>query len=767
MSNFQTTPSLAYVDLKLSSLDNCSPDKQIEVRALHDSGCAKSVLKTSVFEQLLELGHITVNQPATKLVLVSCTGEHQEITGLADINLHFSDEAGVKMSFTLNVIIHPFLSQDFLLGRDFTGSDAKAFETNDYLFLTDKFDIYLDSVKNSLLNKNLCKVPLVRSRMAPMHVAANKMSIIPPFSSFMVDCSLKKSDSKKYQLPLETNGITNFEIVNSTVPRLSTLSVVLQYEKTNHISIPLYNSTFEDIIIEQGDKVAEIEIWKNDVEVHEAQFYSDEEENVTLYNCNEAQLQERPSFINDDPAMSETEKEDAFLDFLRKGYHHPSMTKVVEDKAALTELYLKSTEPIPDHLFESQFDVGHLPLSEQKFALQKFRENKEAFSKHACDIGCSSDISMSIPLTSNEPHIQKYIPIPHNLRPQVRAVLDQMLEFGLIRECDEPSMFCSNLLVVKKKDGQNIRILLDGRLLNSYTRRLPAQYVNQHEIFAHLVGKKFVTSIDLSDAFFQIPLDFDSQPLTAFYSTAHGKRYCFTRTPQGLRNSPLHLKLLMDKLFGDMSSDVIHYADDILIATDGSLRQHLLAVTRVIARLKKGNIKIRPQKLNLARKEIEFLGVVWTKGKISIPEVKTLAFKNLPSPTTPKKAKSVICALSYYRKFIPHFAELARPIMELGSLHPKCFKWTDEHETKFRTLIRRICENSILHLPDPTKPYYVQTDASQYAGAGRVYQKDEEGHERILACVSRTFTKTERAYSTIKKEVMALLYTLKTMDFFL
>jgi hypothetical protein len=56
----------------------------------------------------------------------------------------------------------------------------------------------------------------------------------------------------------------------------------------------------------------------------------------------------------------------------------------------------------------------------------------------------------------------------------VRAVLDQMLEFGLIRECDEPSMFCSNLLVVKKKDGQNIQILLDGHHLNSYTHLLPA-----------------------------------------------------------------------------------------------------------------------------------------------------------------------------------------------------------------------------------------------------------------------------------------------------
>ena len=51
--------------------------------------------------------------------------------------------------------------------------------------------------------------------------------------------------------------------------------------------------------------------------------------------------------------------------------------------------------------------------------------------------------------------------------------------------------------------------------------------------------------------------------------------------------------------------------------------------------------------------------------------------------------------------------------------------------------------------------------------AGRVFQKDEDGNKMPIACVSRTFTKTERAYSTVKKEVLALLYTMRTMDFFL
>ena len=102
----------------------------------------------------------------------------------------------------------------------------------------------------------------------------------------------------------------------------------------------------------------------------------------------------------------------------------------------------------------------------------------------------------------------------------------------------------------------------------------------------------------------------DSQPLTAFYSEAHGKRFCFKQCPQGLLNSPLHLKLLMDKLSGDMANEVIHYADNILIATNGTVAHHFKIVEKVLHRLIKGNIKIRPTKVNLCQKNFEFLGIV-------------------------------------------------------------------------------------------------------------------------------------------------------------
>jgi hypothetical protein len=67
----------------------------------------------------------------------------------------------------------------------------------------------------------------------------------------------------------------------------------------------------------------------------------------------------------------------------------------------------------------------------------------------------------------------------------------------------------------------------------------------------------------------------ECQALTAFYSEANGKYHYFTRCTQGLKNSPLHLKLLLDKILGDMALDVIHYADYIMIATDESLEDHL------------------------------------------------------------------------------------------------------------------------------------------------------------------------------------------------
>jgi hypothetical protein len=395
-------------------------------------------------------------------------------------------------------------------------------------------------------------------------------------------------------------------------------------------------------------------------------------------------------------------------------------------------------------------------------------ENREAFSAHKWDIGVTHMIEMDIQVKTPELRIQKYIPIPMHTREKAKDILDQFLKVGIIRHCNEPSKYCSNILVVPKKDKDSIRLLFDGRLLNYDTERLPMASISKSEILSQLAGKDHLSSLDFADAFYHIPLTKEAQPLTAFYAHTHALRMCFTRAPQGLKNSPLYLKMLLDKIFSDMTTDVLFYADDLLIATKGSLEDHIRIVEEVIQRIKKAGLKIRPAKVLLARTSLEFLGMVFEKHTLNIPKMKLEAFRKLPMPNTPKKLKSIICALAYYRHFVPNFSELSRELMDMTTIkHPKQFKFMPEHETLLKNLIKSVCENATTYFPDPEKPFYVQTDASMFCAGGRLYQKDDKGEELLIAAVSRTFTKTERHYTIYKKEALALLYTLRAMDFFL
>jgi hypothetical protein len=245
---------------------------------------------------------------------------------------------------------------------------------------------------------------------------------------------------------------------------------------------------------------------------------------------------------------------------------------------------------------------------------------------------------------------------------------------------------------------------------------------------------------------------------------------CFNRAPQGLRNSPLYLKILLDMIFKDMQHQVLYYADDLLIATDGSMKHHLDTIHEVLKKLIKAGLKLRPQKLLLARQSIEFLGMIFEKGTVNIPRLRLETFKNTPSPNTAKKLKPSLCAFAYYRHFVPNYAELTNELMTLANSDTRPFIFTPAHEQTFRQIIQEICKHSTTYFPDKDLPFFVQTDASKLCAGGRIFQTKQvngDTQEMLIAAVSKTFTKTERNYSVYKKEALALIYTLRAMDFYL
>ena len=389
----------------------------------------------------------------TPTLIITATGACKEVTGSADVIIHFEGLNGVTMAYPMNILVHPDLTQDLLLGRDFTGSKAKSFETNNRMYLTQSPDKLLGDVLEMIRQKNLCEVPLMSSNSKAKFFSTNEMMIIPPFSTVAATCSLQKSPTQEYHLPFNTAGLTTYEVLNATYPKIETAKMLYFYEDPKQIYITLFNDTHEEITFAAGTTVAEIELWadNNEHEVHHVKIVG---KGFDHFECNNAQMDNIPDFITDDEGMNEEEQQEAFMKYIRYGYHHPSMTKQVEEKAALTEMTLQPTDPIPDKDLAKQFDVAHLPI--QAHLRKVVKENKEAFSKHPFDLGKAKGIKMKIPITTDQPHIQKYIPIPHSIRPQVRDILDQYVERGIIRECNEPSAFCSNILVVKKKDGKSI-----------------------------------------------------------------------------------------------------------------------------------------------------------------------------------------------------------------------------------------------------------------------------------------------------------------------
>ena len=190
--NIATEAKLVYIDLEISGSQNSPSELRMPIRALHDSGCAKSVMRTSTFLQLAKRVKIELKQNKVPTVLVTATGARQQITGLTDIFVHFEGLNGTSFAYAMEVMVHPDLNQDFLLGRDFSGSEAKAFETNDRIYLTicpEKMDSSAGTVSDMIRRKILCDVPLITKGADPKFVATNHTTIIPPHSMVGTYCS--------------------------------------------------------------------------------------------------------------------------------------------------------------------------------------------------------------------------------------------------------------------------------------------------------------------------------------------------------------------------------------------------------------------------------------------------------------------------------------------------------------------------------------------------------------------------------------------------
>ena len=140
--------------------------------------------------------------------------------------------------------------------------------------------------------------------------------------------------------------------------------------------------------------------------------------------------------------------------------------------------------------------------------------------------------------------------------------------------------------------------------------------------------------------------------------------------------------------------------------------------------------------------------------------VKLRGIRDWPTPTTVKQVQSFLGFGNFYRKFISHYSDLARPLNDLTKKDKK-FEWTTECQEAFNILKQQFTEEPVLLMPDQLKPFQIESDTSKVATGVVLTQLDLNGDQHPVVFMSKTFTNTERKYEIYDRELLGIICALK------
>ena len=385
-------------------------------------------------------------------------------------------------------------------------------------------------------------------------------------------------------------------------------------------------------------------------------------------------------------------------------------------------------------------------------------ERRGCFSTHEFDLGTCNFFEAEIDLKPDaRPQYVPPIPIPYKRRAAMEKHLKGMEAAGIIEETQENTMWNSRVFLVPKPHQEGaFRFVADFRALNSQC--LPSQYQlgNINHVVDSIGGAKWYSTFDLSKSFYQVSYKDSSRMLTAF--TANQKRYVFNRMVMGHLTSSSQFAKMMDRLLSNIPLDQLCYFLDDLCLASNCVESHLERLELILDKLLSSNMKLMPKKCDFLKREVRFIGLTISQEGIRINEDRIKAVKDLAPPRTVKEAQQVMGFLSYNRKFVKNFAELAKPIYSLIDKHKK-FAWTRACQEGFEEIKRRIAEGITLTIPqveDPHQSFVVTMDASQ-DGYGAELTQLQDGERKVIAYFSKRVPQHKRLWSQTKLEFEALV----------
>ena len=296
---------------------------------------------------------------------------------------------------------------------------------------------------------------------------------------------------------------------------------------------------------------------------------------------------------------------------------------------------------------------GDIPPTERDRLTELLHSNQQVFAQNESDVGLTHTVKHRICKTEDSPVRAAYRRIPPPQFEEVKAHINVIIQQGIVRPSH--SEYASPIVICKKKNG-NIRMCVDYRRLNTKTRKDAFPLPRVDEIFHHLAGAKYFSTVKLKSAYNQVEIDESDQHNIAF-TTPMGL-YEYMKMPYELCNSPATFQMLMHIVFREeMNEKVLIFSDDIIIYSS-TIEEHFERLALVFQRLAYHGLKIEPTKCYLFQKSVSYLGQIISDQGISADPEKMKAVSEWPVPENARELKIFLGTAGYYRRYI-HSAGIA------------------------------------------------------------------------------------------------------------
>jgi len=291
--------------------------------------------------------------------------------------------------------------------------------------------------------------------------------------------------------------------------------------------------------------------------------------------------------------------------------------------------------------------------------------------------------------------------------------------------------------------------------INRFTE-LDAYPLSKIDHQVHELAKcKLFSTLDLKSAYYQIPLDPKDRVYTAF--EANGKLYQYRRLPFGVTNGVSAFQRIIDGIISQSSLQWTYaYLHNITVGGT-SKADHDQNLKRFLDTTSQLNLTFNEAKSVVAVPQIDILGYRVSQGLVK-PDLERLRpLMELPVPQNHRELKRCLGMFAYYAQWIKNYSGKVKPL----TIKSVAFPLSHDALAAFERLRSELL-NTCLGCIDEREPFTVECDASDFAIAATLNQNGKP-----VAFMSRTLSKTECNYPTVKKETTSIIEAVRKWDHFL